>query len=549
MRNKYLLLLLAAGAFLSLTGCEKEPNTMKGDPQDVRFTVVTPNPETKTVYTGEGTVDDNNPNYLIWERISWVKGDKLLIWSDYAVDHLNKTKQVATYAVGEPQNKDFPGQDYPNQSWSIIKDEADLGLIYNDEYKDKKYQFWSIYPASAATNNPSGGTDASAKEVVFDIEASQGDTENEGTAPNIVLKPNMDRAVMLAAVDGDDAVDYNSDVEFKFYPAFTAFEFTLSTQDGDALDIHKVVLTSNYIQNSNSPLAGTVTATVTGGTRKNGSDYIGGSTYVSSETSNQITYTLPEGVGIPEGGELTFTVFALPQDITGLKLSFYDSDEKLIGTGRLAYNGEDITFGACQKHCIRGVKLPSGWFFSYFTLQLEVLDWDGVDITGDSSQFPQATQFAISGTGVLNGNKDLGMTGDGGAKDPYRQQWYFKTDQTVELNFKVMFPAGGSWELVPMGDDAGLFTITNVTEETESGDLWGNMYQKSSEDLAAISTNVKIKITFDGTGEHQFYFESYVYDKPNKEGNKFNIDSETQLYDAGRGYHTFIVNSPSYPTN
>ena len=543
MRNKYLLLLLAAGAFLSLTGCEKEPNTMKGDPQEVRFSVVTANPETKTVYTGEGTVDPDNDDYLIWERIDWVKGDKILIWSDYAVEHHGNQDHFATYAVDTPTRDDFNDEPYPNRSWSLVKDEADLGLIYNDEYKDKKYQFWSIYPASAATNSPAGGTGDSANEVKFDISDSQGDTENTGTAPNVVFKPNMDRAVMLAAVK--DA-DYNSDIEFKFYPAFTAFEFTLSTQDGEALNLTKVVLSSEE-----SPLAGTVTAAVESDTRTNGSvgNLVGGSTYVVSATKNEITYDLSSG--IPENGELTFTVFALPQDVKGLKLKFYDG-ETLIATGRLAYNGEDITFGACLKHCIRGVKIPTGWSFSYLTFDLKVLDWEGVDITGDSSDFPQASQFAVTGEGVKNGYTDLHLglqPGGSEQKDPYRQQWYFIDGQTVSVFFKVMLPQDGKWELEVVGGteenpveaDAALFTFTNAYDEDDTKPLEGNIGHNGE-------TAVKINITYNGPeGEaHSFFFHTYAYDTA---GNKYNIDSETQIYDRGRGYHTFFVNNSVYNNN
>ena len=117
----------------------------------------------------------------------------------------------------------------------------------------------------------------------------------------------------------------------------------------------------------------------------------------------------------------------------------------------------------------------------------------------------------------------------------------------MTLTFKVMLPAGGTWELVPMGGteanpvdaDASLFTIRNVSSGTATTNLYGPINTSGS-------TDVKLEITYNGSGEHSFYFLSYAYSGPNKTGEKYSIDSETQLYDRGRGYHTFIVNSPLY---
>jgi hypothetical protein len=113
----------------------------------------------------------------------------------------------------------------------------------------------------------------------------------------------------------------------------------------------------------------------------------------------------------------------------------------------------------------------------------------------------------------------------------------------------MMLPAGGTWELVPMGGtetnpveaDASLFTIRNVSSGTPSANLYGPINDSGS-------TDVKIEITYNGsdTAQHSFYFLSYAYSGANRTGEKYSIDSETQLYDRGRGYHTFIVNSPLY---
>lgn len=537
MMNKHLWVLLSAGLVLSLTGCEKEPSNNLGDPQEVRFSAGIENaPKTKTAYSGEGTGEAGN---LSWERINWVEGDPLLIWSDYAyAKNQETTKRSAHYAVGKPEKVDKKTAPYPNQSWSIINDYVDMGLLFDDAHKDA-YSFWSIYPAVAAIEEPAGGTGADANKVQFAIENAQqkhGDivTKTEDGIQKDSLLPDMMKAVMLAAAEG---IEYNGEVEFKYYPAFTAFEFTLSSLEGE-MGLSKIALSSN------SDLAGTVLATVKSETRTNtgvGND-IGASTYEYSSTSKEIVFTFPENTVISENHYLVFTVFALPQDIQRLKLSFYGEDLNTpISEGTLKYQGEDITFGACQKHCIRGIKIPSGWYFSYLTLDLKVLDWDGVDITGDSKDFPQATQMVP--TGARNGYYDL-KQGDDDHKDPYRQQWYFKDGETVTINMKVMLPAEGTWEFEPIGGteanptefDSSLISIKNLSPEaTDINALSGPINSSGS-------TEVKLEITYDGTAgsEYSFFFHTYVYDKS---GNKFNIDSETQLYDRGRGYHTFFVNN------
>ena len=150
---------------------------------------------------------------------------------------------------------------------------------------------------------------------------------------------------------------------------------------------------------------------------------------------------------------------------------------------------------------------------------------------------------------MKNGDSDLhlGGTGDNRQKDPYRQQWYFIDGQTVTVFFKIMLPVEGRWELEPVGG-----TEENPVDGDEAYFSFDNAYTSTVE-TAALSgqigtdgnTAVKIIITYNGpAGEaHAFYFHTYAYDAA---GNKYNIDSETQIYDRGRGYHTFFVNNSLY---
>ena len=551
MRNKSLLFLLAAGLVLSLTGCEKEPDSQKGDPQEVHFAITTANPETKTHYTGEGTGTAGN---LTWERIGWDKNDPLLIWSDYAVDRVNGSAHAAHYVVGTPKRVDESG-DYPNQSWSILNDNADLGLIYDDTHSGDSdtYSFWSIYPASAAKAYAEGGTGTDANKVSFvipDEQEKNGDAV-EATITRTVnnvsttfkvdsLKPDMDQAVMLAAVEG---AAYNSEVELKYYPAFTAFEFELLT-DEDEITLSKVVLTST------SNLAGTVTATVKAGTRSDAgsNNVIGASTYaVSDDAVKSLTFKFPDGTKLtPETtqGETTtpakgviFTVFALPQDITGMTLEFFDADGNSFAKGTLKNNKNDITFAAGKKHCIRGIKVKNTWDFKYLTLDINVLDWEEEESTFSNGSGVQATQFAISFDDDIEHNLRYVKGND----KKYRQCWVFTSANTATVTYKIMMPTEttGTWSIEKCGDvDDFTVSVTSPADATWDGDtVSGNL---SGETATYITFTIKTSAT---TSLKTLYFKTYVSDGTNT----YSLDSETQLYDM-RGYHYFIANGDASTT-
>ena len=552
MRNKSLLFLLAAGLVLSLTGCEKEPDAQNGDPQEVHFSVATPNPETKTHYTGEGTGDAGN---LSWERISWDEGDPLLIWSDYAVDRVGGSAHSAKYVVGKPWHVDESGN-YPNQSWSILKDDEDLGLIYDDAHSgdSDKYNFWSIYPATATTSTPAGGTGSDNNKVTFQIPATQ---ESTGVASASItqtlsgksvsfdvdsLTPDMNKAVMLAAVEG---AAFNSDIDLKYYPAFTAFEFDLLTEE-DELTLGKVVLTSS------SDLVGTVTAAVKAGTRNDAgsNNYIGASTYTYASTDTTLTFEFPNGTKLtPETveGETTtpakgviFTVFALPQDIEGMTLEFFDADGNSFAKGTLKYGGNDITFAAGKKHCIRGIYVKNTWKFKYLTLDIKVLDWDELESTYSNGSGVQSTQFAISFDDDGEEGVEHNLRYVKGNDRAYRQCWVFTSDNTATVTYKIMMPTEttGKWSIEKCGDvDDFTVAVTSPAGATWNGKtVSGNLSGETA-------TYITFTINTSATDLKTLYFKTYVSDGTDT----FSLDSETQLYDM-RGYHYFIANGTASTT-
>ena len=513
------IVLLSAGILLSLTGCQKGTGVENAG-KNVRFSAST-GYENRTAYSG---VRDDNKKI---ERIDWSAGDQIMVWSDNATvrkpgsPYFPGNDNLAVYSIGTITASD-------EKSIATVNDNLGGGLVYPDD--NSGTTLWGVYPASAVTASPVNNT------VSFTIDAEQQLAENANTETNsknpyVDYVPDMSQAYMLAYVSG---AKEGASVELPFKPAFTDFEFNITTTLESDVTVTAVEITS-----TSTAVSGGFTATCSNGTW---------SYTIASDAGMSAKAVLPEG-GFTineQNPKLSLNVFALPQDLTNLKVTFYTSDGnktlKLLDRDKTTW----LTFAGTKKHRLNGIILPSGWTFSYITLDLQVLEWEATNMEGTSEEFPQTTQFSVAG--AKNGRDDLNLG------ESARQQWYFQPGQTVTLTFKVMLPAGGTWEVVPMGGtednpvaaDANLFTVRNVSVPvndvpTIATNLYGPIGQSGS-------TDVKLEITYNGTdsAQHSFYFLTYAYSGANRTGEKYSVDSETQLYDRGRGYHTFFVNSPLY---
>lgn len=533
MKHYLHLALCGMGILLALAGCKKDPATVDITGSAIRFTARTSSTkiDTKTTYTGEGTIQDGK---LVWERIDWTAGDEVLIWSNTAVvraggyhpDYGANAKNIATYQIENPQKAS------DTESKASLGDDAGNGLVFVDE---NPATFWGIYPAGAVEKGE--GKQPTSAAVTYSISDAQ-----ESKVSGKVATPDMSNAVMLSLLTGAKPLSSGETNRMDFYPAFTAFQFNIKTESEGNYTLKKVVLTS---ADKTTKIAGKVAATIAAG---------GASTFAAiSEGSTSVTATFDSNPSVSSTDDVTFTILTAPVE-TGIVVTFYVESTvggvttEIIKSATLKKKNtsgtyEVMNFAPCKKYIINGLIVPTSAYFNDFTLKLEVLGWDEVIIEGDADTFPQVTQFSVSGEGVRNGGP-VGLNVGNGVEDPYRQQWYFKTGQTVKVYFKVMLPVGGSWEVEPVDLPQG-FTIKNVSPSLEEGtttdptQLWGPIDVKGS-------TDVMLEITYTGEDTAQFYFHTYVYNGPNKTGTKFNVDSETQLYDQGRGYHTFIVNSDLY---
>ena len=508
MKNKYFIgLLVIAGSILSLASCEKDPSGISKS-GSIPFVVSSGSPQTKTEYSGDGEWEGEGQNRrLVWERINWKEGeDQILIWSDVAMNDVGEESHQAIYVVGAPT---VTGEN--KISRAPVQKKATDELFFQEG--ESTYTFWGYYPANSG-EDLANDTKGAIKFTVPAEQSYDGSTTADGVT---TLGPDMDNAFMLAKVD------YTTDdelVELPFYPAFTAFEFTL-VGGASEVPLKSIVLSAD------SPLSGDVNATLDDGTRTNSKGkVVGKSTYTfdteASASTNTITFAFPDNTVVSENNALTFTVFALPRDITNLTLELHMGENgEDVRKGVLKQSGNALTFGECEKHRIKGILVEGNYEFSVLNFDFTTL-WEDVS----SKDYPQSTQFQVSGD-VDNIYNDLG--GD----KSLRQCWVFNSaDGVATVTFKVMLPAGGSYRIVPDGDTSA-FLVNNASPSEISGNI-GN------DGTTRVTFTVKPAEGKYGDGNpYLMHFKTYV---TNAAGEEFSLDSETQLYDM-RGYHYFILNT------
>lgn len=523
MRKNILpIVLLSAGIVLSMAGCQKGNPSRDLSGKVVRFEAVSSNPSTRTTFSGDGTqsgtsTDEFGRKILTRERINWAVDDPVMVASDNATVY-ESTQQYATYTVESyTENGEVSVA-------RLAEKESSEELFFNEA---ESYKFWGVYPASAADGSKL--VNAQAEYTIGNAQAPTSETPATVTVDTKTLKTlpaDMTQAVMLSAAENQTT----QSVEMEFYPGFTAFEFTLNSAISDLI-LKELVLSP---ADENKSLAGTVTATIK---TEGNSEYT-----IAYPDDKKLTYTFPENTTITKTDYVTFTVFAVPEDIEGLTLEFHlGEDGSEVQTAHLKKNGEDIKLDKCRKHSFRGVAVQGGW--SFLTLDIDVLDWVEVEVEESNGDGAQATQFAVSGASSLRYVK-------GNDKD-YRQCWVFGPEDEVTVTYKIMMPSGtGTWSIEKLGDtdDFTVSVTATVTSSDGTTTVTPSAVDNSySGDLATTgATYITITIKAADTtqsGVKTIYFNTYASNGTST----YSLDSETQLYDM-RGHHYFILNGTADTT-
>ena len=423
---KTAIILLSSLAVLTFaTGCMNEVLTgVPGAPVTFSANTYYDNgPETKTAYSGDfyGTTTR-------YERIDWVGGDKIRIYSPDAAHRNDSNRHWADYDIDastiQPNN---------TNSTARIKNEPNgNGLVWGTG----NHTFYSLYPSPRSANAYTGLA-MNDNIVTAPLPESQSLTLQSGTR---TYKPDMNLAYMHAAVSNAPA---GIPVDLPFKPLMTAFEITLGTDDPAGIVVKDIYL---FTDNSGSNLTGTFSATI------NANNTV----TVSSTVSNPSHYLhagLPEFAGggtvnIRQGSPITFTLFALPvtHQHLGLRVILSDNTVKEIA---FKQNNAWIDFAPFKKYRITNLNTPPGETWTY---TIEVID----PITGTAynTSNPLLTYGHFSTTTSTNGL-------------PFIVKSYKTSSATgvsTPVSWKMQFKSVSSWvDNISNSDFAGKLAVSALT--------------------------------------------------------------------------------------
>ncbi|MCR5548218.1 MAG: fimbrillin family protein [Bacteroidales bacterium] len=489
--------ILLAGTAILFAGCNKQNefggrySRQPGAP--VVFGVDSRSIMTRTSYGADATEGGKTI-----QAINWTAGDKIRIYSpDCNRASWDSPEHWADYTVS-PTSGDA--------SLGTLTNVQPVGLAWTES---GTHTFYAVYPSPETTedNTPDGASGT----IALSMPAAQ------------LVTDEMQYAFMTAATEVTTTASENA-VELDFYPAFTAFEISL-TADED------LELVSFALISADTPVAGAFTVSYSGTT----------ATYNCTGTGKRIDIAdLGNDAEIGPGNPFSFNVFCLPQELKGLKIAFTIRKAGATETETRSLtlndkNGAPVAFAACHKHRITG-QMQGSYNFKYITLTGDVLDWEAETVTEHSDDLPQAGQFNVSAN--VKNVYQLHNTNEGKA---LRQTWVLGSE-TATVTFKVFSPEGGTWEIEPQGA-TDKFTVT-YGGSAVTGAFYGHINSRSEEDHGSGATVVTFTVKASGAAAgDRIWFKTYVYDGANRTGTKFSMDSETQLYDM-RGFHYFRIDDP-----
>lgn len=319
MNSKQIIAILSAALIMITLSCTRDVTG-----HQIRFQVVSALPgntaSTKTAYSGYDAsgnpIDNNSAN----ERIDWVDGDCIRIYSPQAVLQ-NGTSHYADYSVNGDPSVVIVGGSYLSRA--SISPYSDANAL---QWGSGKHEFYAVYPIPTSPSSFVNGN------LAFTIPEEQ----------NYVL--DMSYAPMLAKTT--NVTPGASEVNFTFYPQFTAYAFSINKGQSTSISINSFTLSS---EDAGTYLSGAFTVSADNYNLPQVSD---GNSQISVAFS-------PSMILDTETPSLSFVVLALPFEATSLKLTF-ETEEFGNLSLRLKYaSGTPITFLPKKKYHIYGMTFPS----------------------------------------------------------------------------------------------------------------------------------------------------------------------------------------------
>ena len=458
MRKAFAILLVAVPL---VTGCVKEILSGMYAGQQINFSASTSysnGPGTKTAYSGQFFGETTQ-----FERIDWVGGDKIRIYSPEASHRYDTDLHYADYHIVASTISDSGRTSSAGIAPEGIPDTGN-GLVWGDE---PSYSFYALYPSpctEGALVTMSDNTVSATIPAHQQMQAAEPITDGTGNVMGYRYRPDMRLAYMYAAASASSG----GTVDLQFKPLMTAFEFTLDT-DADALSIKQICLSTN---DADTHLAGQFSAVIA-------SDNTFTLDGTPTGTGNLLFADLPE---FDEGGTLTlergkpiiFTLFALPTNLTGITLtiSLADNTTRVLELRYADAPDNFVVFNACRKYRISNIEAPEVvWIYT-------------LEPTGPTVTLPDGTVAT-----VLTRNSESPGTTNAGPFDSYRTSVYSSLVEPVAISSAYEYAlADGNGNPVLDANGAIVWT-TNVPDAISSLNVSGNLSEKNLRAVLSYNEN------------------------------------------------------------
>ena len=365
MRNttRFTIAAVLLAAVLLLDGCG-ELNPKKG--RLITFSSQTGEVGTKTYYGDDYTASGTTWQYIIWETTDVLRivSDNAscatgLHYADYAIDEVTANVEHKSYAKIKPTPNGLEWAETNLYEFYSVTPVPGTGAVQSIHGPDSENYNPSMIGSVKATlpATPALPTTTTTKTV----------TSDGATYRYTVYPPDMKYAVMTAS----EAGDYSSidSVRLTFKPAFTAFEFNLTSADQD-MTVSKVELVA---ANASDCLAGTYTF-------KAGSDIsTSGNVQLSASTSQSVSMTMNPALSLTASTGITLTFFTIPIVNTGMISLKVTTNQ---GTATLNLTNTDKTtaykFQPGKKYRINLLKVGETWKIFF---DVAVYPWIDVEPT------------------------------------------------------------------------------------------------------------------------------------------------------------------------
>lgn len=356
MKTQKMILASLLGGLILLAGCQKEGGLSGSKDGQFRFGVSS-KVLTRTEY---GDYNETGKH----QDINWTKDDQIRIYSPTAARRVGVEKglkEAERYYWAD--YKIIPDKNVPTNKATIENINNDgnglgNGLAWERGKESDEHTFYAVYPAVGQR-----GVEPDEGEGITSVPGTSGEIALNIPAgnQNFSEKGNLEQYGYMTAYAKGKGTDKN--ISLDFYPAFTAFEISIRSADA-AIGFSSFTLS-----------AASETAPALTGSYKAKYDASGNRTYdftaADAAKGNRSISVNLNGQSAPaasENKDLTFTVLALPRDLSGLSVTFALAGSGTTVTRTLKLNdknGNPVSFTGAgenggKKHRIYGLVLSNG---------------------------------------------------------------------------------------------------------------------------------------------------------------------------------------------